>query len=181
MKNLKAKDLMIPASEYCRVKKDTTLFDAMQFLVTQSEKKDLSHPHRDLLVEDEDGKVIGKVTMLDIFQHMEPAYFKVADQRHSTALSKDYVQKVYTDFNLWSEPLSSLCQKSSGVEVKEVMHTPKRSELVDEEDSLDKALHAFVLGVHQPLLVQKDGVITGVLRLGDAFEKVRTAILACEI
>lgn len=181
MKNLKAKDLMIPASEYSRVKKDTTIFDAMQFLVKQGEENHLTHPHRDLLVEDADGKVIGKLTMLDIFRYMEPSYLKLENQRHPNALSRDFVQKVYTDFNLWSEPLSTLCQKSSGVKVEEVMHTPKRTEILNEEDSLDKALHAFVLGVHQPILVQKDGKITGVLRLGDAFEKVRTSILACDI
>lgn len=172
---------MIPANEYCRVKKDTTLFEAMQFLVEQGEEKRLAHPHRDLLVEDVDGKVVGKVTMLDIFRYMEPSYLKMENQKHPNALSRDFVQKVYTDFNLWSEPLSTLCRKSSGVKVEEVMHTPKRTEVLDEEDSIDKALHAFVLGVHQPILVQKDGIITGVLRLGDAFEKVRTSILACKI
>ncbi len=84
---------MIPVGEYCRVKKDTTLFDAMHKLVEQGKKKALSHPHRDLLVEDEDGKIIGKVTMLDIFRSLEPSYFKLEEKQHPNALSTDFVQK----------------------------------------------------------------------------------------
>lgn len=181
MKNFKAKDLMIPVEEYNRVKKDTTLFEALQCLTEQGEELNLPHPHRDLLVEDDEGKIIGKITMLDIFKHMEPSYLKMDNQHHPNALSMDFVQKVYRDFNLWSEPLTSLCRKNSGAKAGEIMHTPKQAEILDEDDTIDKALHAFVLGVHQPLLVQKDGIITGVVRLGDAFEKVRTAVLACEI
>ncbi|WP_320174062.1 CBS domain-containing protein [Maridesulfovibrio sp.] len=181
MKNFKAKDLMIPADEYCRVKKDTTLHEAMAQLVIQSEKKGLSHPHRDLLVEDEEGKIIGKVTMLDIFKSMEPNYFKKETGRHQNALTREYVQKIYTDFNLWSEPLSTLCQKCAALKVSELMHTPHLTEMINEDDSIDKALHSFVLGLHQPILVQKDGNVTGVLRLGDIFENIRKAILACEI
>lgn len=172
---------MIPVEEYTRVKKNTTLLAAMQGLTQQAEDENLPHPHRDLLVEDEGGMVIGKVTMLDIFKHMEPSYFKMDNTRHPNALSKDFVQRVYRDFNLWSEPLTDICRRKADTKVEEIMHTPQKVEIVNEEDSIDKALHAFVLGVHQPLLVQKDGKITGVLRLGDAFEKVKNSILACEI
>jgi len=181
VKNFKAKDLMIPVEEYNRVTKDTTLFEALQCLAIQGEEDNLPHPHRDLLVQGEDGRVVGKITMLDIFRHMEPSYFKMDDRGHPNALSRDFVQKVYRDFNLWAEPLSDVCRKSAIAKAEEIMHTPKKAELVDEDDTLDKAIHAFVLGVHQPLLVQKNGIITGVLRLGDAFEKVRAAVLACEI
>ena len=181
MKNFKAKDLMIPADEYCRVKKDSTLQEAMAQLVIQSENKGLSHPHRDLLVEDENGKIIGKVTMLDIFKSMEPNYFRMENDRHQNALSREYVQKIYTDFNLWSEPMTTLCQKCAALKVADLMHVPHLNEMINEEDSIDKALHSFVLGLHQPILVHKDGNVTGVLRLGDIFENIRKAILACEI
>lgn len=172
---------MIPADEYCRVRKDITLFEALQFIDNAKAEKKLAHHHHDLLVEDEHGKIVGKMTMIDIFHYMEPSYLKMTNQKHPNALSKDFVQKIYTDFNLWSEPLNSLCAKCSGVKVEEVMHTPKPTEYLDEEDSLDKALHAFVLGIHQPLLVRKAGTVTGVLRLGDVFEEVKNSILACEI
>ena len=172
---------MIPAEEYCRVKKETTLYEAMAQLVIQGKEKGLAHPHRDLLVEDDEGNIIGKVTMLDIFKSMEPGYFKMDYKSHPSVLSKEYVQKVYADFNLWSEPLLTLCQKCASLKVEELMHSPRKSEVISEEDSIDKALHSFVLGLHQPILVHKEGKVTGVLRLGDIFENVRKAILSCEI
>ncbi|WP_320171903.1 CBS domain-containing protein [Maridesulfovibrio sp.] len=181
MSNPRVKELMIPAEEYCRVRKESTLQEAMLSLVKQGEENGLAHPHRDLLVEDADGNVVGKVTMLDIFRSMEPSYFKMDHLGHPSVLAKDYVQKVYADFNLWSEPLKTLCLKCAGMKVEELMHTPAKSEMVSEDDSIDKALHAFVLGLHQPILVHCDGRITGVLRLGDIFESVRKAILACEL
>lgn len=119
--------------------------------------------------------------MLDIFRSMEPAYFKMDYRDHPSVLSKDFVQKVYADFNLWSEPLKTLCQKCALLTVQELMHSPGKSEMISENDSIDKALHAFVLGLHQPILVHNGGMVTGVLRLGDIFESVRESILACDI
>ncbi len=181
MNNLKVSDLMIPVVEYSRVKEDTSVHSAMLELVKESEVKNLSHPHRDLLVEDANGQVVGMVTMLDIFKHMEPSYFKLLSKNPSGFLDKSYVQKVFKDFNLWSEPLKSLCHRIGGIKVKDIMHSPEQAEIVAEDDNLDKPLHAYILGVQQPILVRKEGRITGVLRLGDVFEKVRDSILACEI
>ncbi len=172
---------MIPVVEYSRVKEDTSVHAAMTELVKESKDKNLSHPHRDLLVEDSNGKVIGMVTMLDIFKHMEPSYFKLLSKNPSRFLDKSYVQKVFKDFHLWSEPLKSLCQRIGGVKVSDIMQTPEQADILSEEDKLDKALHAYIVGAQQPTLVRKDGKITGVLRLGDVFEKVRDSILACEI
>ncbi|WP_319763917.1 CBS domain-containing protein [Maridesulfovibrio sp.] len=180
MKNFKVKDLMIPVEEYNRVTKKTTLFEALLHLEQLDEEQKQLHPHRDLLVEDEEGNIVGKITMLDIFKHMEPAYFKMDNKHSPNSLNTDFVQKIYRDFNLWSEPLDSLCRKNAVATVEEIMHRPEGAEILDEDDSIDKALHAFVLGVHQPLLVRKNGRITGVIRLGDAFDKVRSAVLACE-
>ncbi|WP_031484567.1 CBS domain-containing protein [Maridesulfovibrio frigidus] len=181
MNNLKVSDLMIPVVEYSRVKEDTSVHAAMMELVKESKDKNLSHPHRDLLVEGADGKVVGMVTMLDIFKHMEPSYLKLLSKNPSGFLDKSYVQKVFKDFNLWSEPFNSLCQRIGGIKVSDIMHTPEQADIVGEEDKLDKALHAYIVGAQQPLLVRKDDRITGVLRLGDVFEKVRDSILACEI
>ncbi|MBI9111823.1 CBS domain-containing protein [Maridesulfovibrio ferrireducens] len=181
MENFRVKDLMIPVKEYSRIKKSTTVSQAMLKLVKEGTDKNLPHPHRDLLVEDETGKIIGKVTILDIFSHMEPAYFKVLEKNPKAFLDKSYVQKVFKDFNLWSEPLKNLCRNISKVKIEDIMYTPNQNEFISEEDNLDKPLHAYITGIHQPILVQKDGEVTGVLRLGDVFEKVRDSILSCEI
>jgi hypothetical protein len=36
------------------------------------------------------------------------------------------------------------------------------------------------MGVHQPIIVRRGEEVTGVLRLGDVFEKIRELTLACK-
>ncbi|WP_291329571.1 CBS domain-containing protein [Desulfovibrio sp. UCD-KL4C] len=181
MENIKVKDLMIPVKEYSRIKKHTTIHQAMLKLIKEGNDKNLSHPHRDILVEDENGKTIGKLTILDIFIHMEPSYFKFLSSNKNNFLDRKFVQRVFKDFNLWDEPMTTICSSISEVKVEKIMYKPALSEILDEDDSLDKALHSYIMGIHQPLLIQKNGTITGVLRLGDVFEKVRDSILTCAI
>ncbi len=60
------------------------------------------------------------------------------------------------------------------------MHTPKALEYVDEEDSLEKALHVYVMGVHQPLIVRQGDHVTEILRFKDLYEVIREHMLACK-
>ena len=61
------------------------------------------------------------------------------------------------------------------------MHVPEDHEYVQEEDSCEKALHDYVMGVHEPLIVKKGDKVTGVLRFADLFEIVRKEMLSCSI
>ncbi len=62
--------------------------------------------------------------------------------------------------------------------VADVMYVPEKIEYIKENDSLEKALHIYVMGVHQPLIVRNaEGDITGVLRFGDIFEAFRQSLL----
>jgi len=51
---------------------------------------------------------------------------------------------------------------------------------MNEDDSLERALNLFVMGVHQPLIVKRGDDVTGMLRFGDVFEEIRQRLLACE-
>ena len=59
-------------------------------------------------------------------------------------------------------------------------HTPEKMEYIKEAATLEKALHLYVMGIHQPLIVNnEDGKVTGVLRFGDVFEAIRQRLLNC--
>ncbi len=77
--------------------------------------------------------------------------------------------------------MHDLCQRGFGLTVSDVMHIPEDHEYVQEDDSLEQALHEYVMDVHQPLIVKKGDEITGLLRFGDLFEMIRKAMLACPI
>jgi CBS domain containing-hemolysin-like protein len=177
MKKIFVKDLMIPISNYVAVKKTDTLVDVLQAL--ESSRQADQHAHRDAIVVDENGTFLGKVTMIDIFRALEPNYKKLAGG--SGTLTNAFVMKAVKEFNLWTEPEQTICDRGSKKTVAEVMHAPQSVEFLQENDTLEKALNLYVMEVHQPLIVKNGETVTGVLRFGDMFEIVRKSLLGCNI
>jgi len=174
----KVAELMIPVSEYLTVSREATLLEV--FMALDGWRKDKGRSHRDVLVLDPDGGVAGKITMLDVFKALEPNYKKIVNGTTShDALTRDYVARVFRDFDLWSEPLADVCGRCADMPASEVMHEPLAGEFVDADDDLEKAVHRYVIGVRQPLLVRDKGRVVGVLRFGDLFEEVSRRMLAC--
>ncbi len=178
---MKVKEQMIPVAEYVTVTEGATLLDV--FLALEEDhraKKDSTHAHRDVLVLSAEGEVAGTVTMVDIIRSMEPNYKKLTNgQKGSGVLTKEYVAGVFKELGLWHESLNELCSKAVELTVDEVMHRPDDHELVDEDDPLELAIHNYIMGVRQPLLVRRGNVVVGVLRFSDIFEEIRKRILSC--
>lgn len=182
MKSIAVKELMVPLSEYVRVDVNDTLSDCFRALEEDRKRKGRTgHAHRDALVFDGSGAFRGKVTMLDVFMALEPNYKRLrsGSGEAGQALSADYVARLYKDYDLWTEPLETLCRDGAGLRIGEIMQTCGKGDFLDEDDDLGKAMHRFVMGVHQPVIVRRGEEVTGVLRLGDVFEKVRELTLAC--
>ena len=180
MKDILIKEVMIPVSNYVTIKEDNTLYEVFQIL-EKSKKNTTRHAHRDAIVVNGKGEFMGKVTMLDIFRALEPNYKKLIKNYKDGTLTKEYVMKSIKDFDLWREPMYDLCQRGSGLTVSDVMHIPEGHEYIQEDSSLEQALHKYVMGVHQPLIVKKGDEITGMLRFGDLFEIIRKKMLACPL
>ena len=69
MEQMKVKDLMVPIEEYATVSQDATLFEAVQALERAQEKLNRTqclYLHRAILVFDQNKKIIGKISQLDI-------------------------------------------------------------------------------------------------------------------
>ncbi|MGD8702058.1 MAG: CBS domain-containing protein [Desulfosarcina sp.] len=179
MKQIFVKELMIPISNYVTVKQSDTLVDVLQAL--ESARQADAHAHRDAVVVDDGGTFLGKVTMIDVFRALEPNYQKMVGKASEGTLTKAWVMKAVQSFHLWSAPEADICQRGARKTVGEVMHAPRSFEFLREDDTLEKALNLYVMGVHQPLIVKRDETVTGVLRFGDMFEVVRKGLLACKI
>ena len=180
MIDILAKDVMIPISRYVTVTKADTLLHVLQAL-DDARKSEEDRAHRDAIVVDEDGEFVGKVTMIDIFKALEPNYKRVDEKRSMGALTQIFVAKAVKDFNLWMEPMQDVCTRGAHKFVGDVMHVPGDADFIREKDSLELALHKYVMGVHQPLVVKEGDTVIGVLRFGDVFEVTRKAMLSCPI
>lgn len=184
MKSITVKDLMIPLEEYATVSQEATLYEAV--LALEEAQKSFEHSrytHRAILVLDKDHRVVGKLSQLDVIRSIEPKYEQILDDGATSrfGFSPAFIKSMLDKFSLWQKPLDDLCRKSARTRVKDIMCTPTSGEYVDENASLDKAIHQLVMGHHQSLLVTKGEAIVGILRLSDVFKEVCDSIKLCEL
>ncbi len=179
MKDILVKEIMIPIANYVTVRKGDNLTEVLR-AIEERRVAEQGHAHRDAIVVDENGRFVGKVTMIDIFRALEPNYRKTKkEEERQQTLTDAFVQNAVKDFKLWLEPVESVCERGGKVTVAEAMHIPEKSEYLQEDDSLETAMNYYVMGVHQPLIVRKGDEVTGVLRFGDVFEIVREQLVNC--
>lgn len=177
------KDLMVPLAEYATVTEDATLFDAVSAL--EKAQEDFDHTryrHRAVLVLNASGEVVGKVSQMDALKALEPKYAEMLGHKgmHNFGFSKTFSMSLLQSYGMWSTPLMDLCRKAMDIKVRDVMYSPSEGEFVEEEASLDQAIHQLVMGHHQSLIVTRDTKITGILRLTDIFAAVFHAMKECQ-
>ena len=179
MKKILVKEVMIPIAKYVTVKKEDHLLEVLH-AIERKRQSEGGHAHRDAIVVDENGQFFGKITMLDIFRALEPSYENIQKKRSSGTLTDAFVRQAVKDFNLWLEPAETICQRGGDIAVADFMYVPGKTEYLNEDDNLEKALNYYVMGVHQPLIVKDGSMVTGILRFGDVFEIVRQELLSCK-
>jgi CBS domain containing-hemolysin-like protein len=179
MKTKKVKELMITLSDYATVPETETLAGAIRVLKQSNEDKHLNHKHRAVLVYDADHHIIGKVGIREILKALEPKYrrFAGASQAGNVGLShfgfnQDFLHSLVDEYSLWHESMETLVAKAAGVSIKEIMYTPSKGEYVNIDAPVSEAVHQFILGCHQSLLVVDKDRVTGILRLADVFDMV---------
>ncbi len=126
--------------------------------------------------------MIGKISQLDALKALEPKYSEFGS-KGATAMgfSKKFIMSIMKGHDMWSKPMTDLCRKAMNIQAKDIMYTPSEGEYIEENASLDQAIHQLVIGLHQSLLVTRIGYITGVLRLTDVFVAVFHEMRKCEI
>jgi hypothetical protein len=182
MRTVTVKDLMVPLKEYATVPKEATLREAVQALEKAQMTLDPSrHKHRAILVLDEDGKVVGKLTMKDILVAIEPNYGKVEgmDVLKRSGYSPDLIKDMLEDHALWVEPLELICKRAAGVKLSDFIQAPSEDEYIDENATLGEATHHLVIGPYLSLLVTRGDAVAGILRLSDVFSKICEIIKSC--
>jgi CBS domain-containing protein len=61
------------------------------------------------------------------------------------------------------------------------MSKPSPGEYIEEDASLDEAIHLLVMGRHLSLIVIKGDGISGILRMSDVFKAICDKVKACGI
>ena len=184
MRNLSVKDLMVPISEYATVPEAATLFEAVLALEKAQEQfQQNRYSHRAVLVMDGQGKVIGKLSQMDFLCALEPKDENLEQIRKfkQFGFSRKAVALQQEEYLKTSTPVLDVYSKAAKMNVTQFMQRPTEGEYVDQNASLDMALHQLTAGSNLSLLVTRDASIVGVLRLADVFAAVYHTMKASEI
>jgi CBS domain-containing protein len=153
MKEKRLMEIMIPLKDYAVVSQETTIEEALK--ITEESYKKLppeKYKHQGILVKDEEGKIVGKLTQADILRGLVQDY-KISDK---TFLGR--------------------CKALRDKEVQEFMTTTALS--VDANEELVHALLILQTSGQRGLLVTGEGKKPiGMLRLTDIYQLVKETIL----
>jgi CBS domain-containing protein len=184
MKNFIVKDLMVPLSEYAVISDDASIYEAVLALEKAQQAYDQTkYRHRGILVKNKEGNIVGKLVQLDVLRALEPKYEDMKSDTPGIAkygFSRKFLLSMLETYKLFDKPLDDICRKAGLEKVSKYMHRPTEGEYIAEDDSLDRAIHLFVVGHHQSLLVTRGEKIVGLLRLTDVFAAVFHAMKNCQ-
>ena len=182
MKTILVKDVMVPVSDYATVSGEATLHEAVLALEkAQAEFDQDRYRHRAILVYDEHSRIIGKVSQIAILRALEPKYEQFDMPRSRYPFTPSFMKSLFDQYDLWNKALDDICKKASQKRVKDFVDRFDESEIVQEETSLNQAIHILVVGQLQSLLVMKGEAQTGILRLTDVFSEVLKMVKSCEL
>lgn len=175
MKNYTVKELMVPISEYATVPEGATLFEAVLALEKAQEQfQQNRYSHRAVLIMDKNKRVIGKLSQMDFLTALEPNDANLEQIRKFTqfGFSRKAVALQQEEYLKSSPPILDVYSKAASMKVTQYMQRPTEGEYVNENASLDVALHQLTAGSNLSLLVTRGADIVGILRLVDVFAAV---------
>ena len=184
MQSIKVEELMVPLAEYATVSQDASLNEAVLALEkAQQHVEESREKHRAILVLDKKGHVVGKIDQWTVLWAIEPRYKHIGDIRETSryGFSPEFLRSMVESVGLWQKPLENLCKKAAEINVKEIMQALTATEFIQEDSSLDQALHQMVMGRHASLLVKKGDSVVGVLRQSDVFKEICDRMKACKV
>ncbi len=171
------KDLMLPLDEYATISHDSTIQEALVAL----NKAQLAltydrHRHRAVLVLDDSGKIVGKLSQWAILRSLEPKYLNNDDisSLSRTGLTDEFIQSLRDSLSLFTGSLQQMCREAAKIRVKDAMIPTVES--IHESAPLSEAIHRFVLSHTQSMIVTRKREVVGVLRLSDTFSEVADTI-----
>jgi CBS domain-containing protein len=184
MQSIAVKKLMVPLSDYATVSEDATLHDAVLALEAAQKSVDPGREkHCAILVCDRNGRVVGKLSRWSILRGIEPRYKHIGELKETSrfGFSPEFIKSMLTNYGLFRTALEDLCKKAAEMNVKEMMQTLAEGEYVDENATLDQAIHQLVMGNLASLLVTRGEEIVGILRLSDVFNEICERVKACKL
>ena len=170
-------DLMITLEEYATVHQHATVAEALRALDEAQLGLDAGHSeHRAILVLDDAGKVVGKLSHWAILRSLEPKFLgpdKLAVLSRA-GVSDSLIRSMTETYSAFAGSLEQLCRAAASVRAHEAMIPVEES--IEGDAPLTEAIRQLVLSHAQSTLVTRGGAVIGILRQSDLFRVVTQMI-----
>ena len=181
MEKMKVRDLMVTVDRFPKISDRSTFYEAIEAL-ERAQEQYLSgkSEQRILLVENEQGKIIAKISPIDLIRGLETNYSRINTGETIKRFGLNYIWKsMQKDYGLWEDPFKDLCRKASEVQIRQFILSPQEGQMVGTNDTLAKCFHLFVMNRHDTLLVVQGDEIIALLRFSDVYKKVSQTMKKC--
>ncbi len=177
--NTIVREFMTPVEDFPRISQDAPFGDAVAALEKAREEFSAGKVKQFLLlVEDGQGRVIGKVSPMDVLLGLEPGYLNLIDSSGLRFKDVNYVvESMRAKARLWAKPFENLCQSATTRSAKDIMRRPVQSTRIKASDSMDAAFHHFLAGRHDSLFVMEGETVIGILKFSDVYHAVSKQII----
>jgi hypothetical protein len=171
---MKARDLMMPASDCARVAEDRTIYDAVVMLEAWRQRAQSEYRPRLVLVYDKDFRIIGSVGHVDMLRALAAGRIDSsgADLTPSGSPEATPPPSLAGQTAVWGEVLTHLYMAAHRVRVKDAMHHYQEAEYIDENAPMEEALSRLLSGPYVNLVLMSGNATIGILRLSDVFSRV---------
>ncbi|MFO7965400.1 MAG: CBS domain-containing protein [Desulfobacterales bacterium] len=169
------RDLMVPLSEYATVPTGSSVFEAVFALEKAQEEYDHSkYHHRAVLVMDQDGKVVGKLSQLDVLRSINAGNRQMEEigEIGRFGFSPNFIGAMHEKHRPKGRSLQEICRNPAKMRVEEFMQAPSEYEYIRVDASLDEAIHQLAAGPYLSLMVMEEGSVIGILRMSDVFAAI---------
>lgn len=183
MDKIKIQDLMIPVEKFPKISSSASFYEALSALEkAQNQFLSGASSQRILLVENEGGEIIGKLSPIDLLRGLETNYTR-EDTEATLARFRLYNiwKSIQQDYHLWENPFDDLCRKAEEVKIKDFVKGPTEGQSVTLNDSMTKCFHLFVMNRHDALFVFQENEIVGLIRFSDVFKEVSETMKECQL
>jgi CBS domain-containing protein len=177
MNLITVKELMVPVSKYPIITPETTILEAESILSSIQ----ISGQKLNSAIVFDDDKITGKINYIDILQGLDPRYGTFGDFRKLSrfGFSPSFYEHIVTDMDLLTKPLDDLCKRAAQMHVKDIMDTIDFNLCIKPEETINAAIHYFIITRKQSLFVAKETEILGMLELSAITNEVGENIRAC--
>ena len=175
MDKLKVEELMIPVGEMATIALNDDFTTAVEGLAQVLEDfKAGRNKSRTLLVVDEHEDVVGKISPTDILRSLEPSYGQLLNQEISVQVSKFryLINSLREEVQHTTHPWTDMCSRVKGLKVKDFIKSPPQSQIVQMGETMDEAIHRFVLAKHDALFVTDGKNFVGLLGLSVVYDEI---------